>query len=51
MCSRRPAAPPPFSPCAQVEGLRARLDDWVGKVSQAALTLEEEAVGVAVQAS
>ncbi|EFN57715.1 hypothetical protein CHLNCDRAFT_21334 [Chlorella variabilis] len=31
----------------QIEGLRARLDGWVDKVSGAALTLENEAVGIA----
>lgn len=38
-----PAAPPAF----QIETLRTRLDGWVEKVSSAALTLEDEAVGVA----
>ena len=33
----------------QIEVLRARLDGWVDKVSNAAVTLEDEAVGVAVQ--
>ncbi|KAI7844347.1 hypothetical protein COHA_002145 [Chlorella ohadii] len=33
----------------QIEVLRARLDGWVDKVSNAAITLEDEAVGVAVQ--
>lgn len=35
----------------QIEALRARLDGWVEKVSSAATTLEDEAVGVAVAAS
>lgn len=33
----------------QIQGLRGRLDGWVDKVSAAALTLEADAVGVAVQ--
>ena len=40
-------APPPPPPPPQIEGLRTRLDGWVGKVGQAAITLEDEAVGVA----
>lgn len=36
-------------PSPQIEVLRARLDGWVDKVSNAAITLEDEAVGVAVQ--
>jgi hypothetical protein len=31
----------------QVNGLQARLDGWVDKVSSAAMTLENEAVGIA----
>lgn len=31
----------------QIKGLTGRLDAWIGKVNAAALTLEEEAVGVA----
>ncbi|KAI3438613.1 hypothetical protein D9Q98_001036 [Chlorella vulgaris] len=31
----------------QINGLRARLDGWVDKVSSAAMTLENEAVGIA----
>ncbi len=38
-----PATPSVF----QIETLRTRLDGWVEKVSSAALTLEDEAVGVA----
>jgi hypothetical protein len=38
-------------PPAQIEGLRTRLDGWVEKVSSAALTLEDEAVGVMAPAS
>ena len=31
----------------QIKGLSARLGTWIGKVNAAALTLEEESVGVA----
>ena len=31
----------------QIKGLTGRLEAWIGKVNAAALTLEEEAVGVA----
>ena len=31
----------------QIKGLTGRLETWIGKVNAAALTLEEEAVGVA----
>lgn len=34
-----------------MEGLRTRLDGWVDKVSNATVTLEDEAAGVAVQGS
>jgi hypothetical protein len=49
--NRLPALPtvPPSPP--QIEGLRTRLDGWVEKVSSAALTLEDEAVGVMAPAS
>ena len=32
---------------SQIKGLSGRLEAWVGKVNAAALTLEEESVGVA----
>ena len=31
----------------QIKGLTGRLEAWIGKVNAAALTLEEEAIGVA----
>ena len=34
----------------QMEGLRGRLDGWLDKVNAAAAVIEEEAVGVVVQA-
>ena len=49
LANRLPAVP--TVPPAQIEGLRTRLDGWVEKVSSAALTLEDEAVGVMAPAS
>ncbi len=30
----------------QIDGLRGRLDAWIGKVATAALSLEQESVGL-----